>query len=447
MERINQSIINLHKLSNAELIEPSSDRISSLPDSVLCHILSFLPTKLFVATSTLARRWRFLWAYVLNLYFDGEDYIEYDDQITFPEIINRVMLLRNVWHINTLRIAYLEDFGKHELDTWIRNAITRNVQALDLYFSHQARLPRCLFTCKTLVDLRLYGCIGIPGGGVCLPSFKKLHLRYVEYEGDKKLPRLISGCLVLEELIIENIFDDDIVYCIISSPTLKRLKLNFHYDLLLYIHNCELQINTPALRYLLVEDHLSEHISAGTMNSLVEANICLNNDMVKEDVYSHYVLEFFERICQVECLRLSSSYVKGKDVIAAVKLTRFVKILCHILSSLPTKASVATSILVKRWRFLWTDLSSFDFDFENHKAKSGDDDQMSIPDIINKVMLLHNVRRINTFRLSYKAKEVYSENQLDFSAVDAWIGNVIGRNVRALDLCLLYLLRLPAAFG
>lgn len=35
---------------------------------------------------------------------------------------------------------------------------------------------------------------------------------------------------------------------------------------------------------------------------------------------------------------------------------------CHILSFLPTKEVMATSLLSRRWEFLWTEICSFHFE-------------------------------------------------------------------------------------
>ncbi|CAA0808570.1 Unknown protein [Striga hermonthica] len=66
--------VNCQKLSDREQNMGSIDRLSRLPDEVICHILSFLPTKRSVATSVLGIRWRFVWAHVPCLHFRGFDF-------------------------------------------------------------------------------------------------------------------------------------------------------------------------------------------------------------------------------------------------------------------------------------------------------------------------------------------------------------------------------------
>ncbi|KAL7087684.1 hypothetical protein ACP275_13G083200 [Erythranthe tilingii] len=273
------------------------DRLSDLPDSVLSHILSFLSTQESVATTILGRRWRYLWSYVPNLDFDCEN----------QEIIYRVLLQHKVHSLTAFRLHYETRCSAYQLETWITFAVARNVQKLDLCLkgqesSRQIALPRCLFTCETLVDLTLDSCGVVPlSGAVRLPRLEKLHLWYLEYEADESLPRLISGCPVLEELSI--IYYKDIVYCNVSSPTIKRFLLNFTSE---YCGGPDrLEINTPALEFLEINDYfLDIIIKCGVLTSLFEANITLHND---GQLYFPSLRKFLDSLCNVKYLMLDLS--------------------------------------------------------------------------------------------------------------------------------------------
>ncbi|PNX91118.1 F-box/LRR-repeat protein, partial [Trifolium pratense] len=84
--------------------EEMQDRISNLPDGVLSHILSFLPTKTTVQTSILSNRWHHIWKHQSVLYFNEfiDDYHCYrhdqsDEQFkSFVVMVNSVLnLLHN----------------------------------------------------------------------------------------------------------------------------------------------------------------------------------------------------------------------------------------------------------------------------------------------------------------------------------------------------------------
>ncbi|KAK6131566.1 hypothetical protein DH2020_034677 [Rehmannia glutinosa] len=269
---------------------PSIDRLSVLPDEVICHILSFLPTKLSVATSILARRWRFLWTHVPNLDFNFE--------ASFPSIVNRVMSLHRVQSLNTFHLECMDDsIDDYEFQTCIATAVERNVQNLVLALTVQ--LPQCFLTCKTLVDLRIYGCIGFPSSGtISLPSLKKLYSYSLEFAVD--LPHLISGCPVLEELFIDGA--PDFGCCDISSPTLKKLTIDFRfYSCEFYKIDYRVKINAPALTYLDLCHCSYEHISILPVNTLIEANIRLDTSP-SNDFYARCALKFLDSLCKVKCL-------------------------------------------------------------------------------------------------------------------------------------------------
>ncbi|KAL7087284.1 hypothetical protein ACP275_13G058700 [Erythranthe tilingii] len=293
----------------------SIDRLSELPDSLLTHILSFLLTRDSVRTSVLGQRWRYLWTYVPNLDFTWVNL----------DFIETAMLLHNkLQKINTFRLDLREEyerFNEHLLQSWVTSATDRNVQNLHLTaFDTRVFPSQSFFTCKTLVHLTLDSCeVCRP---VCLPRLKKLHLFYPEFGDDESLTQLISGCPVLEELLIEEPFTD-MSSCIISSPTIKRVTLNFdgtgnRFNIL--------KMNTPALDYLEIADRLPLHFEFGQLTSLTEATINLFEYVVQEDyfLYSRSLLGFIDRLCIVKCLKLDLSNCKGIiDSVLSAWTTKF----------------------------------------------------------------------------------------------------------------------------
>ncbi|KAE7995435.1 hypothetical protein FH972_000229 [Carpinus fangiana] len=59
------------RLNEEHDIDGNSRCLSNLPEEVLLHILSLLPTKDAARTSEVSKRWEYLWASMPNLVFDG----------------------------------------------------------------------------------------------------------------------------------------------------------------------------------------------------------------------------------------------------------------------------------------------------------------------------------------------------------------------------------------
>ncbi|KAL7104793.1 hypothetical protein ACP275_07G004700 [Erythranthe tilingii] len=292
------------------MISLNSDRISGLPDEILCHILSFLPTKISVSTSVLSRRWKFQWAYVPSLSFEcGEK----------EDIIDKVFMLRKVDTIHTFRLTQdVVNCPDHQMEAWMTFATAHNLQNLELPYLFSVVVPRCVFTCKTLIDLRLHNCEALipKGNGVCLPCLKTLHLINTNYDDDDTLQHLISGCPVLDELVIFigpfSWFPDS---CNLSLLTVKTLTVHLEFSVAsrFWMANLRLKLNAPALEYLqIIASFHHSRVSKVLLTSSCEANIYLPKDDKKQFdlVYQKSVLEFITwlGLLTSECRRIRLSY-------------------------------------------------------------------------------------------------------------------------------------------
>ncbi|KAI3498099.1 hypothetical protein L1887_33846 [Cichorium endivia] len=107
------------------------------------------------------------------------------------------------------------------------------------------------------------------------------------------------------------------------------------------------------------------------------------------------------------------------------------EVLSHILSLMPTKFAVRTSILSKRWRYHWTLVNNLDFD-DIHPVHG----LYCFINFVNRVLALCKASHINLFRLHC------SEIWVRKVSLSKWINEAVRLNVRELEIQVI-LLHLP----
>jgi hypothetical protein len=188
----------------------ADDIISTLPDSLLCHILSFLEAKDVVATTILSKRWSNLWLYVPVLEFYAE-LADQNENFCFNDFVYSVLLSRGpTTFIKAFKLSVHYDWEEDFLPTlgfakWINFVIQCGVQHLDLFLDLPSipKLPNTIFTCKTLVSLDLtFFRLDHSFSSFQLPSLKTLNFDFIIVPKDLDFMLILAACPVLENLSI-----------------------------------------------------------------------------------------------------------------------------------------------------------------------------------------------------------------------------------------------------
>ncbi|RHN45189.1 putative F-box domain, FBD domain, leucine-rich repeat domain, L domain-containing protein [Medicago truncatula] len=190
------------------------DRISALPDSVICHILSFLPTKQSAATSILSKRWNPLWHSVFTLDFDDHGFADF---ATFRYFVFCVMLARDpTLPLRSFRLKCGASQGcdPQDINRFVRAAVQRGTQNFimetDLvktdreFLTELGSTVSTIFNSRNLVVLKLKTLLVTDLPQINFPLLKTLHLKKVYILRD--FNKLIEGCPILEELEITTSF-------------------------------------------------------------------------------------------------------------------------------------------------------------------------------------------------------------------------------------------------
>ncbi|QHO33244.1 F-box/LRR-repeat protein [Arachis hypogaea] len=282
------------------------DMISTIPDSLLCYILSFLPTRDSVATSILSRRWRHLWKELQVLDLDDGPFCtpersaeEMDE--CFIAFINAA--LSRFPHIKKFRLS-CEVLCEDDFRSYINDVTGPYLQELfvsQMYSLENYGVPCGIFTCPSLVSLCLKGYIFIEDEdlqSVHLPSLKNLELDVKYVNADK----ILGCCPVLETLKLTL---DRVEFPTIRMPisTLKRLTFQDDYHGEVVEH---LEIETPSLEYL----HVSLwgrylRFSVTDFSNMVEAHLDIWSH--QEDEHIGWIPELLKAVCKTKLLRLGSS--------------------------------------------------------------------------------------------------------------------------------------------
>ena len=219
-----------------EDLEPesiSADRLSELPEAIILHILSFLPTIFVVRTSLLSKRWRHMWTLISVLDFYDQRDLDYlrrpnktRDRRKFFKFVEKC--LKHPYADTTITKFKLDMElygGTRRVDGWLRFPVSKNVKELDLQVRPtKARycLPNAILCSRTLTSLKLTGLeLMINSPIVCLPSLKVLFLMGIKTE-NQALVNLLLGCPSLEKLYLLHCYG--LVNPLVLSLSLKSME-------------------------------------------------------------------------------------------------------------------------------------------------------------------------------------------------------------------------------
>ncbi|GAV67290.1 F-box domain-containing protein/FBD domain-containing protein [Cephalotus follicularis] len=298
------------------------DIISTLPDAVLGHILSFLLTGDAVATSVLSKRWKYLWTLIHNLEFDsifcrGKRTC---DKSCFVKFVDRVLDCCQSQNIQKFDLRFY-GFSPIELPSvhrWICYSVERNVYELRLRFPLETegpvKLPKCLSTCRSLVLLELDSdfVFEIPSSVACFPSLKILHVSARNPDGEL-MEKLFVSCPILEDLTLYGNIEgcDDPLTFNIAVPTLKKLAIDLTVEEFHYCSVHTFVVKAPNLEYLKIQDDTLECYTLNEMPSFCQVYVDVGNMLINQmgatkDEVNH-AMELIRGIKNTKSLELSFS--------------------------------------------------------------------------------------------------------------------------------------------
>ncbi|KAG9439189.1 hypothetical protein H6P81_019354 [Aristolochia fimbriata] len=278
------------------------DRISTLPEPILLHILSFLPTKFSIRTSVLSKRWRYLWTYVPTLDFDDSEAPFFkEDQVLldmifspaelyliedkerderFAEVVDEFLMLRNRIDIHKFRLWYSGNLFASRLRVWFKAAGTLNTKELDIgIFKRKGPfdLPLAVFGTKSLETLKLdlhFSRLRTPSNAR-FHRLKILQLVQVIFSSKYFHEEFFSNCPTLENLTLRTCGFTGSAPLNIVACGLKTLDIYECQGL----RKCEMKLRAPNLvTFSYVLTSIAKNYDLSDLVSLAYAKVQIHKE-------------------------------------------------------------------------------------------------------------------------------------------------------------------------
>ncbi|CAH8313173.1 unnamed protein product [Eruca vesicaria subsp. sativa] len=288
------------------------DSISSLPDEILHHILSFVPTNVAITTSVLSKRWRHVWCKTPYLSFTNinasiESIHETLASYTAPKIMGLHL------YVDSESFEEASERSNH-VDSLVKFAISHNVEKLSLVLKDYYVFSDFFFSNPSLKQLIVDSRNKMsPKCTVSWTSLQTLSLRNCLL--DESFAKVLSGSPVLETLTLRS--------CSIScldlseSRRIRRLDIEFTNSSPKKCH-----IVAPHIHYLRLID-FRQKCTLGDVSSLTEADIdsiyfvprfwCIQVDLEdpsKDLDYQVMMQTMLEKLQNVENLTVGLSFLQ-----------------------------------------------------------------------------------------------------------------------------------------
>ncbi|KAL2492019.1 F-box/LRR-repeat protein 13 [Abeliophyllum distichum] len=214
------------------------DRLSTLPNCVLCYILSFLDTKYVVQTCVLSKRFKNLWSSLPYLNFDSTSF---NKLFSFNKFVDRMLTLRdNSVRVDDFKFNRTGKISSKFLDKVMNYAMSHCVLRFNIHVEYNGfdHFPESSYSSESLKSFELK----IHGELTKLPSFpelKVLHLASVRLAHSD----LVLSCPCLMDLALIDCAAPKLDILNIDAPQLVKLTISAGC----FLSVCKVVVSAPGL--------------------------------------------------------------------------------------------------------------------------------------------------------------------------------------------------------